>query len=153
MDCLDLKEPATKAKLSYRNGFQAPQFLGFLVAGGLAAAVNFCSRIVLSLWMAFTPAIVLSYLLGMATAFVLFRVFIFTSSTRRLKHQLFWFVVVNAAALAQTIIVSLLLADYLLPALGLSFHTREIAHGCGVAVPILSSYFGHRWLSFGRTTG
>ena len=43
----------------------------FLLTGGIAAAVNFGSRIVYSNWLGFSTAVVLAYITGMITAFVL----------------------------------------------------------------------------------
>lgn len=124
------------------------QFLLFLIAGGIAAAVNFGSRIVLSHWIHYLPAIVVAYCLGMATAFLLNRTMVFQQSGKALKHQVTWFIIVNLAAVAQTIGISLLLARWLLPALGVDFHNETIAHAFGVAVPVVTSYFGHKHLSF-----
>jgi putative flippase GtrA len=73
---------------------------------------------------------------------------VFTGATNPLHHQLFWFVAVNALALTQTLVVSLLFADYLLPRFGISWHAQTIAHAIGVATPIFTSYVGHKRLSF-----
>ncbi|HCV95603.1 GtrA-like protein [compost metagenome] len=124
------------------------QFLLFLLVGGLAALVNVLSRIGYSQWLAFTPAIVLAYLTGMLTAFVLSRLFVFKDSSRPLHHSAFYFVLVNAFAVLQTWIVSTVLAFHLLPWLGVATLRLEIAHAIGVAVPVFSSYFGHKYLSF-----
>ncbi|WP_312326626.1 GtrA family protein [Stenotrophomonas sp.] len=124
------------------------QFLMFLVAGGIAAAVNFGSRIILSEWMRYVPAIVIAYCLGMVTAFILNRLLVFQEAANALKHQIAWFVLVNLAAVVQTIAISLVLARWLLPVLGVDFHNETLAHAVGVAVPVVTSYFGHKYLSF-----
>ncbi len=120
----------------------------FLVAGGIAAAVNFGSRIILSEWMHYVPAIVIAYCLGMVTAFILNRLLVFQKAANALKHQIAWFVLVNLAAVVQTIAISLVLARWLLPVLGVDFHNETLAHAVGVAVPVVTSYFGHKYLSF-----
>ena len=133
---------------------EAPsQFLRFLVVGGFAAAVNFGSRIVLSHWLPYVTAIVSAYLLGLVTAFVLNRLFVFTGATNRLHLQMFWFVMVNAVALLQTLLVSLLFKYVVLPWLGIGWHAEEIAHAFGVVTPIFTSYFGHKHFSFTRRSG
>jgi len=124
------------------------QFILFLAAGGMAAAVNFGSRIALGHWLNYVPSIIIAYLLGMATAFTLNKLFVFSDATGRLHHQAMWFVLVNLAAVVQTLLISLLLARWLLPALGVDFHNETIAHGIGVAVPVVTSYIGHKKLSF-----
>lgn len=124
------------------------QFVLFVVAGGLAAAVNFGSRIVFSQWLHYVPAIVIAYCLGMITAFTLNKLFVFNQASNRLHHQVLWFIVINLAAVAQTVAISLLLARWLLPALGIDFHNETMAHAAGVAVPVITSYIGHKRFSF-----
>jgi putative flippase GtrA len=120
----------------------------FVLASGVAAAVNFCARVAFSMFVPYTVAIVLAFGLGMAVAFVLNRQFVFSGSTNRLHQQALWFVAVNMLALVQTLLVSLLLARILLPKLGVTWHSEEIAHAVGIAVPILTSYIGHQRLTF-----
>jgi putative flippase GtrA len=124
------------------------QFALFLVAGGVAAASNFGSRFVFSLWFSYPVAIVLAYLVGMAVAFVLMRQYVFTGRGKALVPQVVRFTFVNLLAVLQTLVVSLLLARWLLPALGVERQVEAIAHFFGVAVPVVTSYFGHRWLTF-----
>jgi putative flippase GtrA len=124
------------------------QFALFLVVGGIAAFANFATRILLGIWFDYATSIVLAYLVGMATAFVLNRVFVFSSTTNPLHHQMFWFVIVNLAAVLQTLAVSMVLARYVLPPLGFAAHSELIAHAAGVAFPVVSSYLGHKYLSF-----
>jgi putative flippase GtrA len=129
------------------NPFRS-QFALFVLVGGTAAAVNFGSRIVFSLWLGYATAIVLAYLLGMTTAFILNRLFVFRSTTTALHHQVMWFVIVNLLAVAQTLAISLLLARWLLPAMGWTWQPELCAHAVGVAVPVVTSYIGHKRLSF-----
>lgn len=124
------------------------QFLVFLVTGGTAAAVNFLSRILYNQWMSFSVAIVLAYVTGMITAFVLARMFVFTDSQQPVHHSAMFFVLVNLVAAAQTWLISLGLANYVLPALGVDNFRHEIAHAVGVAVPVFTSYIGHKRWSF-----
>lgn len=124
------------------------QFLLFLIAGSLAAAVNFGSRILLSQWLHYVPAIVIAYCLGMMTAFALNRIMVFQKTDNALTRQITWFIVVNLGAVVQTIAISLLLARWFLPTLGVDFHNETIAHAVGVAIPVVTSYFGHKYLSF-----
>jgi putative flippase GtrA len=48
----------------------------------------------------------------------------------------------------QTLAISLLLADWLFPCIGFIWHTETIAHAFGVAVPVMTSFVGHKYLSF-----
>ncbi|MHB1271857.1 MAG: GtrA family protein [Rhodanobacter sp.] len=124
------------------------QFFKFLVAGGIAATANFGSRIVLSLWMHYIPAIVVAYLIGMLMAFVLNRLLVFENPSNALHHQMGWFIAVNIAAVLQTLVISLVLADYLLPTIGILRHKDTIAHVFGVAAPVITSYIGHKKFTF-----
>ena len=128
--------------------FMSRQFIIFLVTGGLAAAVNFGSRILYNQWVSFSVAVVLAYLTGMVTAFVLARYFVFTESSQSMQRSALWFVVVNIVAVIQTWVISMLLAYYLLPRMGFSRFIPEIAHAIGVVVPVFTSYLGHKRFSF-----
>ena len=124
------------------------RFLRFLLVGGFAAAVNIGSRIVLSLWLPYPVAICGAFVVALSTAFVLNRSFVFAQGADAVHVQAMWFTLVNLAALAQTLVVSLLLARYLLPMAGIVRGAETIAHAVGVAVPIFTSYLGHKHFSF-----
>lgn len=120
----------------------------FVLAGGSAAVVNFCSRILLSVFLPYAAAIICAYAIGMATAFLLNRQFVFQEATNRLHEQVAWFIAVNALAALQTLIISLALADYALPWAGITWHAHEIAHAVGIMAPIFTSYIGHKRFTF-----
>lgn len=124
------------------------RFVRFLAAGGIAAAANFGSRIALSEVLPYAVSIVLAYCIGMVTAFALNRLFVFSESSNPLSSQMKWFALVNLAAVAQTLLLSLLFARVIFPYVGMGFHPETIAHAIGVIVPVLTSYIGHRKLSF-----
>ena len=127
--------------------FMSRQFLVFVLTGGLAACVNFGSRIVYNQWLDFSASVVFAYLTGMVTAFVLARVFVFTQGTQSMRRSAFFFVLVNGVAVLQTWAISMALY-YLLPLAGVSRFVPEIAHAVGVAVPVFTSYLGHKKFSF-----
>jgi putative flippase GtrA len=126
------------------------QFAGFLLAGGIAAAVNFLGRILFNQFLGYVASIILAYLVGMVTAFLLNRHAVFAPSGKSVGSEALWFTVVNMLAVLQTLVISLLLADWALPLLGVESFRKEIAHAIGIAVPALTSYFGHRYWTFGR---
>ena len=128
--------------------FMSRQFLVFLITGGFAAGVNFGSRILYSLWLDFSQAVILAYLTGMVTAFVLAKAFVFKDSQQAVHHSAMIFVLVNVVAALQTWLISLGLANYVLPTLGIKVFVLEIAHAVGVAVPVVTSYIGHKRWSF-----
>ncbi|NTV21839.1 MAG: GtrA family protein [Chlorobium limicola] len=124
------------------------QFAVFLLTGGIAAAVNFSSRIVFSRYTCYQAAIVLACIVGMITAFILARVFVFTESSQKIHRSAIYFVLVNLLALAQTWMVSIGLAFYVLPYLGVRDYAHEIAHAVGIVIPVFTSYIGHKRFSF-----
>ncbi|MBM3162132.1 MAG: GtrA family protein [Chlorobi bacterium] len=124
------------------------QFAVFLLTGGIAAAVNFGSRIVFSLYVSYQVAIILAFIVGLTTGFILARVFVFTESSQKIHHSVLYFVLVNLLALLQTWLVSIGLAFYALPYLGIREHAHEIAHAVGIMIPVFTSYIGHKKYSF-----
>ena len=128
--------------------FWSRQFGAFLLTGGVAAMVNFGSRILYSRAVDFSSAVLLAFLSGMVTAFVLARTFVFADSRQSLGRSGMFFVLVNLVALLQTWTISLGLAHYLFPALGVSHFAEEMAHAVGIAVPVVTSYLGHKYWSF-----
>lgn len=124
------------------------RFVRFLLVSGIAAAANIGSRIVFSFWLAYVPAIILAFCIGLSSAFVLNRLFVFRNAQNPVHHQAFWFTVVNLAAVLQTLAVSLALADIVFPRTGFRWHADTIAHACGVAVPVFTSFLGHKYLTF-----
>jgi putative flippase GtrA len=126
------------------------EILLFLVCNGAAAGINLASRVLLSLILPYPLAIVMAYLIGMFAAFALSRTIVFRASAGRVGRQMLWFTIVNVAAVVQTLAVSLLFARVVFPRLEMSWHPETAAHVIGVAVPAVSSYFGHKHLSFGK---
>jgi putative flippase GtrA len=127
------------------------RFLAFLVAGGLAAVANFGSRIALGHVLGYATSILVAYSIGKSTAFLLNRVMVFRSPTNSLRNQAAWFVAINIAAVVQTLVVSLVFARCVFPSVGFAHHPETVAHAIGVAVPVVTSYFGHKYLTFRGT--
>jgi putative flippase GtrA len=129
------------------RSFVNREFLTFLLTGGLAAAVNFGSRMVYNRWLDFSSAVVLAYLTGMVTAFILARRFVFTQGSQSVQRSALFFVMVNGVAVLQTWAISMALY-YLLPMAGVTRWVPEIAHAVGIVVPVFTSYLGHKRFSF-----
>ena len=127
----------------------SPQFIRFLLAGGIAAVANIGSRFLFSRFTIYEVAVVLAYLLGMTVAFILMRGHVFNSKGPLLP-QILKFSAVNLLAVLQTLLISIVLARWLLPAVGVGPAPRAeaIAHIVGVLVPVVTSYFGHKLLTF-----
>jgi len=126
------------------------EFVLFVVAGGLAALVNVAARVLFDLATSYDVAIVLAYLVGMTTAFVLNRLMVFTQAQGSTAGQFVRFGLVNVLAVLQVWGVSVALARGLFPAIGFEWHARTVAHLIGVISPIGVSYLLHKHFSFGR---
>ncbi|VXC05961.1 GtrA family protein [Pseudomonas sp. 8AS] len=124
------------------------EFLRFLFAGGIAAAANYGSRFFFSLFFEYSLAIICAYLVGMLVAFLLMRRHVFDAKSGSLLPQALKFIAVNLLAALQTLVISLLLARWALPSMDVVEHSEAIAHLVGVLVPVLTSYFGHKHLTF-----
>lgn len=128
--------------------FFSRQFLVFLVTGGIAALVNFFSRILFNLYWSFSTSVILAYLSGMCVAFFLAKLFVFKKSTQTFHRSAVKFALINVIAVAQTWGISMVLDYYLLPRLGVVDFVPEIAHASGVLFPAFTSYLGHKHWSF-----
>jgi putative flippase GtrA len=124
------------------------RFLRFLVVGGIAASVNVLFGIVLGGVMRYENAITLAFLVGMTTAFVLSRMFVFDAAGGSVRGQYMRFAIVNAVGFVQMWAVSMGMAHMVLPWLGWTWHAKTAAHIVGVVSPIVTSYFGHKIFSF-----
>ena len=124
------------------------EFFQFLIVGGFAAGINFISRIGFSELVSYRYAIILAYLVGMITAFLLSKHYVFEKSGREYKDELRDFTIVNIFAVIQVWLISVGLAEYLFPYFSFTFYPEEVAHLIGLGIPVISSYFGHKYFSF-----
>jgi putative flippase GtrA len=128
--------------------FDTKEFFKFLLTGGIAASVNFFSRIFFNTWLSFSASVYLAYIAGMITAYFLKRHFVFTKGKQPIFHSIGFFIFVNIIAFLQTLAVTMAVFVYILPYLGIVKMTHEIAHAIGICTPIFTSYIGHKKLSF-----
>lgn len=124
------------------------RFARFLVVGGFAALINFLSGMMLRTWLAFAAAALVAYAIGMIVAFVLNRRLVFLGTSSPVHVQATWFVLVNMIGATLTVTIGVLFAHIVLPALQWSWYPDTVAHAIGIAMPVFTSYLGHRHLSF-----
>jgi putative flippase GtrA len=124
------------------------RFVAFLLTGGIAAGVNIAARWLLEFAVNFEIAVAAAYLAGMLTAFVLARLFVFKAAAGRARWQFVRFAAVNLVALVQVFLVSVGLARFVFPPLGVAWLGETAAHVIGVLSPVASSYLLHRHFSF-----
>ena len=128
--------------------FDSKEFLRFLLTGGIAAIVNFLSRILFNLWVDFSVSVYLAYIAGMVTAFFLKRHFVFSKGKQPISHSIEFFILVNIVAFLQTLGITMLFLYYVLPYFSIIKMTHEIAHAIGIMAPVITSYIGHKRWSF-----
>ena len=125
------------------------QFIRYLAVGGTAASLNLASRIFYNLWTSYSVAIVLAHLTGMATTFLLARIYVFPQDHQTLGGRtVLRFCIVQGIALLESLAVSILLADHVPSAFGVRRFDHEIAHMTGVTVAVFTNYFGSKHWTF-----
>ena len=125
------------------------EFPLFILAGSTAALINVISRIILTIFLNFEISIFISYLIGMVTAFLLQRKYVFKSTKKSYKRSFAAFSLVNVFALIQVWSVSLLIKFWLINFIVSVPLVELIAHCFGVGIPAFTSYFGHKYITFG----
>jgi putative flippase GtrA len=125
-----------------------PQFIKFLISGTISTLINLFVRFCLSFFISYPAAIIISYLIGMMTSYIIFKMWVFQSQRHNLLQQLGYYLVINLLGLAQTIFVSLWLFHYIFTGINGIILRETLSHIIGLSVPIVSSYIGHKYLTF-----
>ncbi|MDF1761480.1 MAG: GtrA family protein [Coxiellaceae bacterium] len=135
-------------KTAFKQQFINKNFMLFLVSNTFAAAMNFGSRILFGIFMPYAWSIVAAYIVGIITAYLLCRQFVFESKKNKTHHEVFYFVLVNVFAIGVTLAVSLALFNYGLAFIVDRFLREEVAHFIGICAPVFFSYLGHKYITF-----
>ena len=132
---------------------KASPVLRFLIPGSLAAGVNWLACRALSLVLPFTVAVALAQIVGWIAGFVLYRAHVFQGSTLPLRTQIARFLAVNIFTGLETWVLAVALALWGLPAVGVpaGADSEALAHALAIATGAVTSYAGHRFVSFGRS--
>jgi len=124
------------------------QFILFIITGGTSAVINILSRIILSEFFSFEFAILISYGIGMITAFSLAKRFVFLNSKKSTKKSFPAFALVNLISVIQTFFVSIFIKNWLIIFLDNLSFVELIAHTCGLGVLVFTSFYGHKYITF-----
>ncbi len=106
------------------------------------------SRFLFSEIVPFEAAVTLAFFVGCLFGFFLMRFLVFDGTGKPVLPQAGKYIAVNFFALTQTLLTSLFLAHFLLPMFGITDHAEALAHLVGVIVPLVTSYFGHKFFTF-----
>ena len=137
-----------KTSSLFKNKSLRKEFPLFILAGAFAAIINIISRIILTIFLNFQISVFISYLIGMVTAFLLQRKYVFKSNKKSYKKSFAAFSLVNLVALLQVWLVSLLIKVSLVNFISSVPLVEFIAHCFGVVIPVFTSYFGHKYITF-----
>jgi putative flippase GtrA len=124
------------------------QFVRFVLAAGASVPVNLGARVLLSRWVPYEVALLLSHVVGMLTAWTLTRLFVFDASGRSAGSELARFAIVNVVSVAVTWCVSVGLVRHVFPTLQFAWHPELVAHLIGLGVASVTSFIGHKRFSF-----
>lgn len=127
------------------------RFVRFVVAAGASVPVNIAARIVVSRWVPFEAAVLLSHVVGMLTAYLLTKLFVFDESGRTVSSELSRFALVNVMSATLTWCVSVGLVRFVFPAIGYGYEPELVAHVIGLAIASVASFIGHSRFSFARS--
>lgn len=128
--------------------FLSREFLKFLAAGGTAAAAQWLSRFGFSQFVEFGWAVALAYLVGLTTAFVLNKLFVFGASDRTIGQEMTYFALVNAVSFPIVWVVSIVFGEYLLPQFMSKPLAEAIGNGVGIISPVGLSFVLHKFFTF-----
>ena len=127
--------------------FLTRQFLGFLVVGGLAALLNWSARILLSVWLPFSTAIIIAYIVGMVTAFLLNSFFVFPKSEKARHAQARDFVWINLLSFPVVWFFSLQINSWL-KTIGMVSYSEELAHAIAIPLPMFATFLIYKFFAF-----
>jgi len=127
--------------------FFTKQFLGFLAVGGGAAFLHWLARLLLSVWLPFSWAVIVAYGIGMLVAFLLNSFFVFPKSKRSKALQARDFVLVNLSFLPLVWLASMQVNSWL-KTLGMMQHSEELAHAIAIAIPMLATFLIYKFFTF-----
>lgn len=122
----------------------------FVLAAGASVPVNIAARIMLSHWVRYEFAVLLSHGVGMLTAYVLTRWFVFAASGRSVSSELARFALVNVVSAGLTWFISVGLVYHVFPYMHFEYRPELVAHVIGLGFASVSSFIGHSRFSFRR---
>jgi putative flippase GtrA len=128
--------------------FRSREFLVFVLCGATSALLNWSSRILFQLVVGFETAVALAYLVGMTSAFILFRTFVFAAQDGSTRGQALRFVLVNIWGMAQTVVLSHVAAVLVLRPIMPPAIADAIAHAVALGMLAVTSFIMHKFFTF-----
>jgi len=126
------------------------QFIAFALVGLASTICNLASRYGFEVFLTYEFSLIGANAVGVISAFLMNRWFVFRSTDSRLIAELSRFVAVNLVGIAIAWAVAVLLYRHVFPMLAVTWHPDLLAHAIGIAVPVLPNYLAHRVWTFNR---
>lgn len=120
-------------------------FLLFLLAGASSVCCNFAARIIFQYIFSYSFSVVLGYLVGMATAYLLFKA-LFGNQRTQFK-SIRRFILVNLYGMTQTYVFSMVFLKVLGQFLSQN-HAENLAHLLALSMLSITSYLMHKHYTF-----
>ena len=124
------------------------QFFQFIVVGIISTCCNLASRYLFEIAVSYEWALVGANTVGVITAFLMNRWYVFRSQDHRVLAELARFVLVNLVGIAVSWAAAVLLYRQVLPAIGFGWHPDLVAHAIGILVPVIPNYLAHKIWTF-----
>ena len=134
--------------ISSKKREEKRQFILFIITGGTSAIINILSRIILSNFFRFEIAILISYGIGMITAFSLAKRYVFLNSNKSIRKSFPAFALVNLISVLQTFLVSIFIKNWLIIFFNNLLFIELISHTCGLGILVFTSFYGHKYITF-----
>ena len=134
--------------ISSKKREEKKQFILFIITGGSSAIINILSRMILSNFIRFEIAILISYGIGMITAFSLAKRYVFLNSNKSIRKSFPAFALVNLISVIQTFFVSIFIKNWLIIYFDNLTFIELISHTCGLGILTFTSFYGHKYITF-----
>lgn len=122
--------------ISFNAGiFLSRQFAIFVIVGIVATMAHWAYRYLADQFMPYAEALVLAYLLSLASGFLLTRYFVFPLSAKPIAHQVSYFVIFQLAMFPVVFGISYGLSEFVLNCFMTIAASRGLAHALAVATP------------------
>lgn len=139
---------AIPANLTTSTGAGGASFAGFLLVGIASAVCNLASRYGFQWFWSYELALIGANTVGVVTAFLMNRWWVFAPTGKPLAFELMRFVLVNLVGIAVSWITAVALYRWAMPLIGFHWHAELVAHAIGIIVPVVPNYLAHRSWTF-----
>ena len=128
--------------------YTSAQFVRFVLVGGVALIFHWLSRFVFNAFVGYAWAIALAYIVGIATGFVLNKIYVFPYSERPLDFEISVFVLVNLIAFPFVWAMAYGLGEWVLQPWLRRDVALAVGHGIAIVMPVFANFALHKFITF-----